>query len=259
MKNKARKKTSPSNGTAGRKRKARGTKHDFPVRKEWFPLGEDTATSILKRIVVPVRNAVREEEDPSVTKIAQDTRSPFRVLVSTVISARTKDEVTGAASERLFALAGDPVSMAGLTVTAIEKAIYPAGFYKVKAKAIKALARKLIDDFDGKVPDTIEELVELPGVGRKTANLTVTLGFGIPGICVDTHVHRVTNRLGVVRTRNPEETEYALRKVLPVRHWIEINDLLVMYGKAVCNPVSPKCSICVIEGLCRKVGVTRSR
>ena len=230
-----------------------------PCRKEWFPYGEEEATSVLTTIVRPVRKAVKAEEDPSVTKIAQESRSPLKVLVSTVISARTKDEVTGPASARLFSLADSPQTLARLPVARIEKAIYPAGFYKVKARAIKKLARMLIDDFGGKVPDTIDGLLRLPGVGRKTANLVITLGFGIPGICVDTHVHRVTNRLGVISTKNPEETEYALRRVLPRRHWIEINDLLVMYGKAVCNPVSPRCSACVIPDLCRRTGVTRSR
>lgn len=232
---------------------------DTPVKEEWFPFGEREAVSVLERIVAPVRKAVRSEEDPSVTKIAQETRSPFRVLVSTVISARTKDEVTGPASERLFALASSPSGIASLSPSRIEKAIYPAGFYKVKARAIKKLSRMLVEEFGGEVPGTIEELLRLPGVGRKTANLVVTLGFGKPAICVDTHVHRVSNRLGVIRTRNPEETEYALRRVLPRKHWIEINDLLVMYGKAVCNPVSPRCSVCVITGLCRRTGVVRSR
>ncbi len=229
------------------------------TRPEWFPYGEKEAARVLTGIVGPVKRAVRREQDPSVTQIAKKTRSPFRVLVSTVISARTKDEVTSGASARLFALADTPERMAALRVDRIEKAIYPAGFYKVKARAIRDLSKKLLDEFGGKVPRVIEDLVTLPGVGRKTANLVVTLGFGRPAICVDTHVHKVTNRLGVLRTKNPEETEYALREVLPVKHWIEINDLLVMYGKAVCTPVSPRCSGCAIKGLCRKAGVVKSR
>lgn len=229
------------------------------AKPEWFPYGRAEAASVLGKIVAPVRRAVKSEVDPSVTRIAKSTRSPFRVLVSTVISARTKDEVTSGASERLFALADTPEKMSALRVDRIEKAIYPAGFYKVKARAIRNLSGMLLSDFSGKVPRTIEELVTLPGVGRKTANLVVSLGFGLPAICVDTHVHKVTNRLGVIRTKNPEETEYALREVLPVKHWIEINDLLVMYGKAVCTPVSPRCSSCAINGLCRKAGVLKSR
>jgi len=229
------------------------------ARPEWFPFGKEEAARILTGIVGPVKKAVKKETDPSVTRIAKTTRSPFRVLVSTVISARTKDEVTSAASERLFAVADTPEGMAVARVDRIEKAIYPAGFYKVKARAIRNLSAMLLSDFGGKVPGAIEDLVTLPGVGRKTANLVVSLGFGLPAICVDTHVHKVTNRLGVIRTKNPEQTEYALRAVLPVKHWIEINDLLVMYGKAVCTPVSPRCSGCAISGLCRKAGVVKSR
>ena len=229
------------------------------ARDEWFPMGRDDATALFRKVVPPLRKAVRDFKDPSVTQIAKRSRSPFRVLVSTVISARTKDEVTGAASERLFALASTPEKMARLRVPSIEKAIFPAGFYKTKAKAIKILCRMLMDEYGGEVPDRIEELVRLPGVGRKTANLVVTLGFGKPGICVDTHVHRVCNRLGALSTKNPTETEFALREVLPKRNWIEINDLLVMYGQAVCNPVSPWCSKCSIIKNCGRVGVTRSR
>jgi endonuclease-3 len=229
------------------------------ARDDWFPAGREGATALFRKVVPPLRKAVRDFRDPSVTQIAKRSRSPFRVLVSTVISARTKDEVTGAASKRLFAIASTPEKMARLRVPSIEKAIFPAGFYKTKAKAIKALCRMLIDEFDGKVPDEIEELVRLPGVGRKTANLVLTLGFGKPGICVDTHVHRVCNRLGAVRTKSPKETEFALREVLPKRNWIEINDLLVMYGQAVCNPVSPWCSRCGIIKNCGRVGVERSR
>ena len=229
------------------------------ARDEWFPIGRKGATDLFRKVVPALRKAVKDEKDPSVTQIAKRSRSPFRVLVSTVISARTKDEVTGAASERLFELAGTPEKMSRLKVTSIEKAIFPAGFYRTKAKAIKNLCRMLIDEYGGNVPDEIEELVRLPGVGRKTANLVLTLGFEKPGICVDTHVHRVCNRLGAVETKNPTETEFALREVLPKGNWIEINDLLVMYGQAVCNPVSPWCSRCGIIKRCGRVGVTRSR
>jgi endonuclease-3 len=229
------------------------------TRPEWFPGGEAASTGLLGKAVPKIREAIRGAEDPSVTAIAKKTRSPFRVLVSTVISARTKDEVTGAASVRLFSRADNPRDMARLTESEIAKLIYPAGFYKTKARAIHALSRQLIEDFAGEVPEKIGELLELPGVGRKTANLVVTLAFGNPGICVDTHVHRIVNRIGAVRTKNPKETEFALRSVLPERHWIEINDLLVMYGKEVCTPVSPKCSICALPALCGMVGVIRSR
>lgn len=229
------------------------------AKEEWFPAGRAASTAMLRRVVPAVRRAVRGAEDPSVTKIARRTRSPFRILVSTVISARTKDEVTGAASERLFALARTPREMAGLSEPAIAKAIYPAGFYRTKARAIRELSRAIDEEHGGRVPRTIEELVRLPGVGRKTANLVLTLGFGEPGICVDTHVHRVCNRLGAVRTKSPAETETALRAALPRRHWIEINDLLVMFGKGVCTPLSPWCSRCPVATGCGRVGVARSR
>ncbi|HER44258.1 MAG TPA: endonuclease III [Candidatus Eisenbacteria bacterium] len=231
----------------------------YPVKSEWFPLGRSKAAALLRRSVPLLRKAVGRFDDPSVTAIARRTKSPFRILVSTVISARTKDEVTGAASERLFSRAKGPAEMARLRESEIAKLIYPAGFYRTKAKAIRALSRRLVEDHGGRVPRTIEELVELPGVGRKTANLVVTLAFGGPGICVDTHVHRIVNRLGAVRTRNPRETEFALRSVLPREHWLEINDLLVMFGKGVCAPISPRCSICPLEGFCSKAGVARSR
>ena len=229
------------------------------VNPKWFPYGENKASKILHLIISPLKKSVKKEKDPSVSIIAKETRSPFRVLVSTVISARTKDEVTGRASANLFRLAGNPVDMARLSTKKIETSIYPAGFYKTKAVAIRNLSAMIISDFGGKVPDNIDDLVKLPGVGRKTANLVVTLGFGKPGICVDTHVHKVCNRLGVIKTKNPEETEYALRKVLDKRHWIEINDLLVMYGKKICASVSPWCSRCPIIEKCDRIGVVKSR
>ena len=229
------------------------------VREEWFPAGMERSREILRRAVPLLRRAVRGEKAPSVTEIAQRTRSPFRVLVSTVISARTKDEVTAAASERLFARTAAPAGMAALTERTIAKLIFPAGFYRTKARSIRALSRMIVDDFGGRVPDTIDGLLALPGVGRKTANLVVTHGFGKPGICVDTHVHRITNRLGAVRTRNPHETEFALRAVLPKRHWIEINELLVTYGKRICAPISPFCSRCAVSDRCGRVGVKRTR
>ena len=232
---------------------------EYPVKSEWFPGGRRMAAALFRRAVPRLRKAVGGLDDPSVTQIARRTRSPFRILVSTVISARTKDEVTGAASERLFGRASGPAEMARLRESEIAKLIYPAGFYRTKAKAIRALSRKLVGEYGGEVPRTIDELVKLPGVGRKTANLVVTLAFGGPGICVDTHVHRIVNRLGAVSTRNPKETEFALRAVLPKEYWLEINDMLVTYGKTVCTPVSPRCSICLLDGICGKVGVTRSR
>ncbi len=197
---------------------------------------------------------------PPVSAMAEEAVvDPFKILVSTIISARTKDEVTGPAAERLFALADSPENMQRLPEEKIEKAIFPAGFYRTKAKAIRRAARELVSRFGSRVPDTIEELLTLPGVGRKTANLVVTLAHGKAGICVDTHVHRITNRWGYVKTKTPHETEQALRAKLPKRHWIAINTLLVMHGQNICTPVSPFCSRCPVRRHCDRIGVTRSR
>ncbi|MFQ5600998.1 MAG: endonuclease III domain-containing protein [Candidatus Krumholzibacteriia bacterium] len=186
-------------------------------------------------------------------------RDPYRILVGCVLSLRTKDDVSFPATERLFARARTPRAMLRLRETTIAKLIYPVGFYRRKAAQIRAISRRLLDAFDGKVPERLEALLELPGVGRKTANLVVTLGYGRAGICVDTHVHRITNRLGWVRTRHPEETEAVLRQMLPRRHWIPINEILVRHGQQVCKPISPICSRCVAVGDCRRVRVSRSR
>lgn len=191
--------------------------------------------------------------------MAERSRDPFRVLISTLISLRTKDEVTLAASRRLYALADTPQTLSRLSESAVAEAIYPAGFYKTKARTILAVSSELLSRYQGRVPRTLDELLTFKGVGRKTANLVLTQGFGLPGICVDTHVHRISNRFGVIRTRDPEATEFALRDVLPGRHWIIYNDLLVAFGQNVCRPVSPRCSECPVARLCRRVGVTHSR
>ena len=191
--------------------------------------------------------------------VAANGPDPFRILIGCVISLRTKDEVTYPATERLFARASTPRAMAKLTTAAIAKAIYPAGFYRTKARQIRAISTILRDRHDGRVPDTIDELLTFPGVGRKTANLTVTLGFGKPGICVDTHVHRIANRLGWVLTKTPDDTERELRRILPKRWWIPINETLVRHGQQVCKPISPVCSACEVSRRCPRVGVERSR
>lgn len=196
---------------------------------------------------------------PSVSHIARKRRDPFRILVSTVLSLRTKDEVTMEASKRLFAVASTPKALARTPVGVIEKAIYPVGFYKTKARTIRDISKRLVREFGGVVPDTLEKLLEFKGVGRKTANLVLTLGYGKPGICVDTHVHRVSNRVGLVRTSTPEETEFALMKVLPEKYWIGYNELVVSFGQKVCKPVSPLCSTCFNARLCPRVGVGKHR
>jgi endonuclease-3 len=184
---------------------------------------------------------------------------PYRILIGCVISLRTKDEVSYAATDRLFERAKTPRQMLRLRRPTIAKLIFPAGFYNRKAEQIREISRLLVDRYDGRVPDSLENLLELPGVGRKTANLVVTLGFDKPGICVDTHVHRISNRLGWVRTDHPDKTEQALRTILPRRHWIPINETLVRHGQQICKPISPICSDCPVETECPRVGVQKSR
>jgi endonuclease III len=196
---------------------------------------------------------------PVVTLIAQGSKDPFRVLASTLLSARTKDETTAAASARLFALGDTPEAIARLSEKKIESLIRPVGFYRTKAKHLRAMCLELIDRFDGQVPRTIEELVELPGVGRKTANLVLVEGFQTPAICVDTHVHRITNLWGYIDTRDPTESEVALRAKLPKRWWLDINRLLVAFGQHLCKPVSPLCSQCPLKARCPRIGVERFR
>lgn len=213
----------------------------------------------IRKIVETLRREVRTLEVPIVTEISRKRRDPFDVLVSTILSLRTKDQVTREASRRLLALAGTPAELIALPEEEISKLIFPVGFYRTKARTLRQLGRDLLEKYDGKVPDDLDELLKIKGVGRKTANLVITLGFGKPGICVDTHVHRVSNRLGYVSTKTPEQTEAALRKKLPKEYWIEYNDLLVTWGQNICRPISPFCSKCAIEPYCRQVGVAKHR
>src|SRR5262245_45747233 len=199
-----------------------------------------------------VRILKREVRQWPVPALANYVETPYTVLISCILSLRTQDKTTLAASERLFAIATDPLTMLNVPVAKIQKQIYPVSFYRVKAKTIHEISRQLLDRFEGKVPEDLEALLTLPGVGRKTANIVVTLAFQKAGIAVDTHVHRISNRLGYVRTRTPEETEMALRRKLPRRYWIIFNDLLVAYGQNLCKPISPFCSKCKIAEFCGK-------
>ena len=183
----------------------------------------------------------------------------YRVLVSTMISLRTKDEVTLPASNRLLAEAATPLELSQLPEHRIAALIYPAGFYRTKAGNLRAVGKELVSRFGGTVPSTLDELTSLPGVGRKTANLVLSVGLGIDAICVDTHVHRIANRIGWVATTKPEQTEYALMDILPRKYWIPINELLVGFGQQTCTPISPHCSRCPVLGECNRVGVSRSR
>lgn len=206
-----------------------------------------------------LRREAQSWNAPTVTRVANHIRDPFKVLISCILSLRTKDEITHQASKRLFRIAPNVESMAKLSASQIKKAIYPVGFYKNKTQTISKICNILLKKYQGKVPATLDELLSLPGVGRKTANLVLTLGFGRPGICVDTHVHRITNRWGYVNTKTPEQTEFALRKRLPPSYWIQFNTLLVNFGQKVCRPVSPFCSRCPVKNFCERKKVTKSR
>ncbi len=212
----------------------------------------------IRRVVAVLKREVKRFAVP-VVGVYAETRDPFLVLISTVLSLRTKDKVTAEASQRLFALARSPRELLALPQARLRRAIYPVCFYRVKTKTIRRICAELLERHGGRVPDTLEGLLALPGVGRKTANLVLTLGHRKPGICVDVHVHRISNRLGYVRTKNPDETEFALRRKLPKRYWMIYNDLLVPYGQNLCAPVSPWCSRCKLSGVCARRGVTRSR
>ncbi|MFA6507309.1 MAG: endonuclease III [Treponemataceae bacterium] len=205
-------------------------------------------------------NEGRGGEDPSVTAIAGETdRDPWAVLVSTIISLRTKDAVTVVASRRLLAEAGTPQALLTLSEEEIAALIHPAGFFRTKAKSLRTIAAILIERYAGKVPADKDQLMELPGVGLKTANLVLSEAFDQDAICVDIHVHRISNRVGWISTKTPDESETALRAILPRKYWKRINALLVLYGQRVCAPVSPKCSICAIKEFCERVGVTKTR
>lgn len=201
----------------------------------------------------------RNWKTPVVTLIALQNKDPFKVLISTIISLRTKDEVTIESSKRLFKILKEPKDIYKLTVKEIEDAIYPTGFYKRKSIQIKNICERLINDFNGKVPNEIDTLLTFKGVGRKTANLVLTEGFNLPAMCVDTHVHRISNRFGFIKTKTPDESEMELRKKLPLKYWNKYNEVLVSFGQNCCKPISPWCSICPIKEYCQRIGVDKSR
>jgi len=202
-------------------------------------------------------------EDPAITTIAEEYEEgpgkPWAILVSTILSLRTKDEVTRVASRRLLEKAPDPARLLALDLEEIARLAYPAGFYRTKAASLVKIAKILLEKYGGQVPADLDILLDLPGVGRKTANLVITEAFGMDGICVDIHVHRICNRAGWVSAPTPDKTEDALREKLPKKYWKRINSLLVLYGQNLCRPQSPFCSRCVIGSHCRRLGVDRSR
>ena len=213
----------------------------------------------IERVIGLIKGVVTQEELPIIADLSAKRRDPFRILISTLLSLRTKDEVTREADKRLFTLASTPEEMVRLSESQIIEAIYPVGFYRNKAKTIRYVCGELIEHHGSRVPDRLDDLLALKGVGRKTANLVVSLGYGKPGICVDTHVHRISNRLGYVTTGSPDDTEGALREKLPVQYWIEYNSIMIAFGKAICRPVSPLCSYCPVYCYCDRIGVVRSR
>ena len=220
-----------------------------------FKVTPETVSVLIKTL----RREAPSWNAPIVTLAATHTRDPFQTLISCILSLRTKDETTAVATKRLFERASTPEAMLKIPVRQLERLIFPVGFYRTKARVIRGISSDLKARYGGKVPDDLDALLTLKGVGRKTANLVVTEAFRKPGICVDTHVHRISNRWGLVETTTPDKTEMALREVLPRRHWLEYNSLLVAFGQTLCHPTSPWCSRCPIEHRCPRLGVVRSR
>jgi len=212
-----------------------------------------------KEMIDILKNTFKDNV-PVVTKISRkENRNPYLVLVATLLSLRTKDELTEKIMEKLTKEIRTPEEMASFPIKRLQELIYPVGFYRNKSAVLKDVSRIIIDAYDGKVPDSIDELLKIKGIGRKTANLVITEGYNKPGICVDTHVHRISNRIGIVNTKNPNQTEEVLRKVLPKKYWIIYNTLFVTFGKNICKPISPHCSICLISHLCNKSGILKCR
>jgi endonuclease-3 len=210
-------------------------------------------------VMSTLQETMQQYAQPVVDAMDASSRTPFRVLIATIISLRTKDTTTAVVAPRLFAEADTPAAMLELSETQLAELLYPAGFYRNKARTIRQVCAILLEEHSGSVPADLDTLLALPGVGRKTANLVLTAGFGLPGICVDTHVHRICNRWGYVQTRDPDATEMALRARLPKQYWLSINGLLVTLGQNICHPTSPRCSNCPVARWCARIGVTRSR
>ncbi len=208
--------------------------------------------SDLPKVIEILKEHYEGWQAPVVTLVAQHTNDPFKVLVCALLSTRTRDETTAEVCRKFFQRVKSPKDIVQISLKELERLIYPVGFYRNKARQLKETAQTLIDRYGGRIPQSLEELVELPGVGRKVANLVLADGFGKPAICVDVHVHRITNRWCLIKTKTPYETELKLMELLPKEHWIEINRLLVAFGQRICTPQKPKCHICPIENFCGK-------
>ena len=213
----------------------------------------------IHEIVYTLEKASKNWNVPVVTLISLQEKAPFKVLLSTLISLRTKDEVTIQSSKRLFKILKHPKDIYNITAKQIEDAIYPAGFYKQKSIRIIEICKRLAEEYQSQVPKDIPTLLTFKGIGRKTANLILAEGYSIPAVCVDTHVHRISNRLGYVHTKTPDETEFALREKLPKQYWIKYNTLLVAFGQKICRPISPHCTLCPINKYCEKINVNKHR
>ena len=219
---------------------------------------ESERSARAQAIVNKLKRATAGMTEPAVTQIINEHgRNPFFVLVSCLLSLRTKDTTSLPVSQKLFRMAQTPQELLDIPVKTLEQLIYPVGFYRQKTKTLRAVSQLLTEQFGARVPQTEGELLSLPGVGRKTANLVLGEAFGIPAICVDTHVHRISNRLGLVKTKTPEQTEYELQKILPKKEWIDFNRLLVIWGQNVCAPLRPHCNRCALADICPKIGVKR--
>ena len=205
----------------------------------------------IDKIVEILKEAKQPKSD--FVLLMDNFKNPFLVLIACILSLRTNDKTTYPATLRMLELGKTPKDFADCDEKVLEKAIYPVGFYANKARQIVELSKRLVKDYNSQVPCSIEELCKFNGVGRKTANLTLSLGFNKPAICVDVHVHRIFNRLGYIKTKNPEETEFALREKLPQKYWIDINTLLVTHGQNICKPIKPKCAECPIKEYCKKI------
>lgn len=233
------------------------------ARSSGLPIPPAATSPLTSRSIGRALTILRRESAhwnaPILSLVAAERDDPFLTLIGCILSLRTRDETTAVAAQRLFSHAATPRAILDLEPAELTRLIYPVGFYRTKAGVIRQICADLIARFEGRVPGRIDLLMTLKGVGRKTANLVVTEAFHKPGICVDTHVHRISNRWGLVRTRAPDETEVALRKVLPRRYWLEYNRILVAFGQTLCHPVSPRCSACPVAHLCPRIGVGRSR
>ena len=222
-------------------------------------MNEDSKTKKIVKVMNILERYFDYHERTTLNRMRCKNEDPFKILISCLLSLRTQDKNTEKASNQLFSVAKTPQEIANINTKKLEKLIYSSGHYKKKARVLKSVSREIIERFNGKVPDSEQELLSIKGIGRKTANIVLAFAFCKPALPIDTHCHRVPNRLGIVKTKKPEQTEYELKKILPKRYWAEFNGIIVLFGKEICQPISPWCSKCPVFKYCRRVGVVRSR